>query len=129
MGTGYRCKGRPRVTVGLAIAVQPQTLTPKRSLPAWASTDLHVYDIGICPSPLLYFSLFHLDVDGGIEITASHNPSEVQRLSRSVSAKTRLYGEQIQDIRVKMRTQRVSGKAGRQNGALCNHFHPITSIC
>ena len=40
------------------------------------ATGLHVYDIGVCPTPLLYFSLFHLDVDGGIMVTASHNPSE-----------------------------------------------------
>ena len=33
-------------------------------------------DIGICPSPLVYFSLFHLPVDGGIMITGSHNAAE-----------------------------------------------------
>jgi phosphomannomutase/phosphoglucomutase len=37
---------------------------------------LSVYDIGIVPTPLLYFSLYELDVVGGIMITASHNPPE-----------------------------------------------------
>ena len=37
---------------------------------------LHVVDIGVCPSPLLYFSLFNLPVDGGIMITGSHNAAE-----------------------------------------------------
>ena len=42
------------------------------------STGLQVVDIGVCPTPLLYFSLFHLDTDGGIEVTASHNPARIQ---------------------------------------------------
>ena len=37
---------------------------------------LDVVDVGICPSPLVYFSLFQLPVDGGIMITGSHNPAQ-----------------------------------------------------
>lgn len=37
---------------------------------------LNVYDIGVVPTPLLYYSLFELDVKGGIMITASHNPPD-----------------------------------------------------
>jgi phosphomannomutase/phosphoglucomutase len=59
---------------------------------------LHVYDIGVCPSPLLYFSLFYLDLDGGIQITASHNPSEYNGF-KICRGKDTLYGEQIQQIR------------------------------
>src|SRR5215468_6078958 len=66
-----------------------------------ASTGLHVYDIGICPTPLLYFSLFHLNVDGGIQITASHNPSEYNGF-KICRGKETLYGQQIQEIRAKM---------------------------
>jgi len=40
------------------------------------STGIDVYDIGVCPTPVQYFSLFHLDLDGGIMITGSHNPPE-----------------------------------------------------
>ncbi|HET8563551.1 MAG TPA: phosphomannomutase/phosphoglucomutase [Candidatus Binatia bacterium] len=65
------------------------------------STGLHVYDIGVCPTPLLYFSLFHLDLDGGIQITASHNPSEYNGFKLCVGKET-LYGAQIQNIRTKM---------------------------
>jgi phosphomannomutase len=28
------------------------------------------------PSPLLYFTVFHYDLDGGVEITGSHNPPD-----------------------------------------------------
>lgn len=37
-----------------------------------AGTD--VLDIGLSGTEEVYFSSFHLDVDGGIEVTASHNP-------------------------------------------------------
>ncbi|MBN9229673.1 MAG: phosphomannomutase [Legionella sp. 40-6] len=35
-----------------------------------------VYDIGLAGTEEVYFAAFHLDVDGGIEVTASHNPIE-----------------------------------------------------
>src|SRR5215213_10023922 len=35
-----------------------------------------VIDIGVVPTPLLYWSLHHLEVIGGIQITGSHNPPE-----------------------------------------------------
>lgn len=35
-----------------------------------------VVDIGLCGTEEVYFAAFHLDVDGGIEVTASHNPMD-----------------------------------------------------
>ena len=35
-----------------------------------------VVDIGLAGTEEVYFSAFHLDVDGGIEVTASHNPMD-----------------------------------------------------
>jgi phosphomannomutase/ribosomal protein S18 acetylase RimI-like enzyme len=35
-----------------------------------------VIDIGLAGTEEVYFAAFHLDVDGGIEVTASHNPIE-----------------------------------------------------
>lgn len=34
-----------------------------------------VVDIGMCGTEEIYFAAFHLDVDGGIVVTASHNPA------------------------------------------------------
>jgi phosphomannomutase/phosphoglucomutase len=75
-----------------------------------AAAGLHVYDIGVCPTPLLYFSLFHLDVDGGIQVTASHNPSEYNGFKLCMGKDT-LYGQQIQDIRRKMERREFREKA------------------
>lgn len=35
-----------------------------------------VIDLGLCSTPMSYFAIGHLDTDGGIMITASHNPGE-----------------------------------------------------
>jgi phosphomannomutase / phosphoglucomutase len=75
------------------------------------STGLRVVDLGVCPTPLLYFSLFHLNTDGGIEVTASHNPSDYNGFKLCLGKDT-LYGEQIQEIRVRMEQNRFIEKPG-----------------
>ena len=62
------------------------------------TSGLDIVDIGICPTPVQYFSLFHLPIDGGVMITGSHNPPEFNGMKLSVAKET-LYGEKIQDIR------------------------------
>jgi phosphomannomutase/phosphoglucomutase len=37
---------------------------------------MDVVDVGVCPTPLFYFAIRHLEREGGIIITASHNPPE-----------------------------------------------------
>src|SRR6476661_6019793 len=62
---------------------------------------LHVVDIGICPSPLVYFSLFQLPVDGGIMITGSHNAAEYKGFKICIG-KDAIHGEEIQALRAVM---------------------------
>ena len=59
---------------------------------------INVIDVGICPSPLVYFSLFQLPVDGGIMITGSHNAAEYNGFKVCVG-KEAIHGEEIQDLR------------------------------
>ncbi len=58
-----------------------------------------VIDIGLCPTPVQYFSLFRLPVDGGIMITASHNPPEFNGFKISIKRET-IFGEKIKDLKV-----------------------------
>jgi phosphomannomutase/phosphoglucomutase len=75
------------------------------------AAGLQVYDIGVCPSPLLYYSLFHLDLDGGIQVTASHNPSEYNGFKLCLGKDT-LYGAQVQQIRQKMERGEFCARPG-----------------
>ena len=109
-GTIISKKGGKRVTVGRDCRATSDAYA-EAVIAGLASTGLHVYDIGVCPTPLLYFSLFHLDVDGGIEVTASHNPSEYNGFKLCVGKET-LYGQQIQDVRGKMERNEFKQKAG-----------------
>jgi phosphomannomutase/phosphoglucomutase len=65
------------------------------------STGCDVVDVGVVPTPLLYFSLFQLPVDGGVMITASHNPSEYNGFKVCIGRET-IYGKEIQNIRSMM---------------------------
>jgi len=75
------------------------------------AAGLHVLDIGVCPTPLLYFSLFHLPVDGGIMITGSHNAAEYNGFKLCIGREA-LHGEEIQHIRCVMEGRRFSSGAG-----------------
>lgn len=77
---------------------------------------LNVIDIGICPSPLVYFSLFQLPVDGGIMITGSHNAAEYNGFKVCVG-KEAIHGEEIQALRRVME----SGSFVSGNGRLSEH--------
>ena len=62
---------------------------------------LHVVDIGVCASPLLYFSLFRLPVEGGIMITGSHNAAEYNGFKICIG-KEAIHGKEIQELRAVM---------------------------
>ena len=62
------------------------------------SMGVNVIDIGEVPTPLTYYAMNILDVDGGIMITASHNPGEYNGLKVGLG-KTTIFGEEIQVFR------------------------------
>jgi len=72
---------------------------------------LDVLDIGVCPTPVLYFSLFNLSVDGGVMITGSHNASEYNGFKLCVG-KDALHGEEIQHLRRIVEAGQFSSGAG-----------------
>src|SRR6202011_40253 len=57
-----------------------------------------VTDIGVVPTPALYYSKQHLKASGAIMITGSHNPPEYNRF-KTVCGSGTLHGETIQDLR------------------------------
>jgi phosphomannomutase/phosphoglucomutase len=62
------------------------------------STGCEVTDLGVVPTPLLYYSVFHLRAGGGVMITGSHNPSDYNGF-KVMHGKSTIHGEEIQKIR------------------------------
>ena len=56
-----------------------------------------VVRIGLSPSPMLYFAEATLEVDGGIQITGSHNPAEYNGF-KMVMGHAPFFGDDIQDL-------------------------------
>tara|TARA_B100000953_G_scaffold97646_1_gene80065 strand:+ start:25843 stop:27222 length:1380 start_codon:yes stop_codon:yes gene_type:complete len=57
----------------------------------------HVVDIGMVPTPLVYYSTYTKSATSGVMITGSHNPPEYNGLKIMIAGET-LSGERIQDI-------------------------------
>ena len=55
-------------------------------------------DVGMLPTPALYFAIHALETDGGIQVTGSHNPPEFNGFKMVLAGET-LHGEAIQRIR------------------------------
>jgi len=61
-------------------------------------SGLNIIDLGLLPTGLFYFSLFNMDVDGGIMITGSHNPGD-QNGFKVAFGKATIFGSEIQYLR------------------------------
>ncbi len=60
-------------------------------------SGISVMQIGMGPSPMLYFATHHLDVDGGIQVTGSHNPADYNGFKLLLKGRS-VFGAEIQEI-------------------------------
>ena len=96
-GTFLLREGVRKITVGGDIRLSTERIR-EDVIEGVTSAGIDVVDIGMVTSPLLYWSLFRLDLEGAVMITGSHNPKEFNGLKLAFG-KTTLYGDQIQEIR------------------------------
>jgi phosphomannomutase/phosphoglucomutase len=97
IGTFYQANGATRVSIGRdARASSP----PFRDLMirGLTETGCDVIDVGMVPTPVLYYTLFTEDVDAGVMITGSHNPSDYNGFKICLN-KSSIFGEQINQIK------------------------------
>src|SRR3954454_23164682 len=60
-------------------------------------SGISVIQIGMGPSPMLYFATHFLDVDGGVQVTGSHNPAEYNGFKLLLKGRS-VFGQEIQEI-------------------------------
>jgi phosphomannomutase/phosphoglucomutase len=109
-GAYFAAIGARRVTLGRDCRLSSPRIHAafKREL---LGAGIDVVDVGIVHTPALYFSVFHLEADGGVMITASHNPAEDNGF-KIVAGRTTIYGAEIQKLRERIeRRDFVTGAA------------------
>lgn len=72
-----------------------------------------VIDVGVVPTPLLYFAVRHLGAGGGAMITGSHNPPEFNGF-KVVSGESTIHGDAIQQLRRTIETADYRTGAGSE---------------
>ncbi len=114
IGTFFREHGKKRVALGR---------DARLSSPAYAeaatrgllSTGCSVVDIGLVPTPLLYFAVYYKKNEAAVMITGSHNPPEYNGFKMMVGEET-LYGETIQQVyRILKEGKLITDKPGSRS--------------
>jgi phosphomannomutase/phosphoglucomutase len=68
-----------------------------------ASTGCNVVNVGMVPTPVLYFATYHLETHSGVMVTGSHNPPDYNGFKMVLGGET-LSGEDIQALRQRIET-------------------------
>ncbi len=96
-GTYVREKGGKTITISGDVRLSTPELK-QAFTEGLLSTGVDVIDVGIVPTPVNYYSMFIMDIDGAVQITGSHNPSNMNGFKLS-SEKKAVYGKDIQYIK------------------------------
>ncbi len=90
-------RGGKTASVGQDCRLSSPPLT-KALVQGITESGVDVVDIGVVTTPMSYFSLFQYPVDGGVQVSGSHNPPDQNGFKVSVGKET-LYGSEIQGLR------------------------------
>jgi len=96
MGTFFLGRGQSEVAVGRDCRLSSPGYGDAL-IRGLLSTGCDVADLGVVPTPLLYFSVFHRKMPAGVMVTGSHNPPEHNGF-KMMSGEETLYGKTIQAL-------------------------------
>lgn len=97
LGTLLRRKAGRRINLGRDCRLSSPRLH-EALLEGLLASGCEVTDIGVVPTPVLYYSAVHLEADGAVMITGSHNLSEFNGF-KTVRGSGTIHGEEIQEVR------------------------------
>ena len=96
IGTYFRSSNRREVALGRDCRLSSPRFSETLSK-GLLSTGCRITDLGIIPTPLLYFTMYTKNMEAGVIITGSHNPPDYNGFKMMMGKET-LYGDSIQDI-------------------------------
>jgi phosphomannomutase/phosphoglucomutase len=121
-GSYFARRGIKRITVGRDCRPSSDSFF-EVLLAGLLASGMKVTDVGVCPTPLLYFSIVHLAQEGGVMITGSHNPPEYNGFKVCVG-KDAIYGREIQRVReIVEKRDYVQGKGGLAQHDISKDYH------
>jgi len=82
---------------------------------------VNVIDIGLSGTEEIYFATFHLGVDGGIEITASHNPMDYNGMKMVLKGSRPINSEELHQIEVMVAENKFASTDGQKRGTLTTY--------
>lgn len=97
LGTLLQRKAGRRINLGRDCRLSSPRLH-QALLEGLIASGCEVTDIGVVPTPVLYYSAVHFQADGAVMITGSHNPSEFNGF-KTVCGSGTIYGDDIQEVR------------------------------
>ena len=100
IGSEARARKQTRVVVGRDGRLSGPDLVAALAR-GLASSGCDVIDIGMVPTPVVYFATHHLDTHTGVAVTGSHNPPDYNGLKMVIAGET-LSGEAIQKLRQRL---------------------------
>ncbi|MGR9073721.1 MAG: phosphomannomutase/phosphoglucomutase [Gammaproteobacteria bacterium] len=128
VGSEIREKGRSGVVIGRDGRTSGEVLKDAL-VQGLISTGIDVLDLGVIPTPVLYFVAHHHEYKSGIMITGSHNPPEYNGFKIVIDGET-FQGEKIQRIRQRIEARNyASGGQGtlESNSMFVNEYIGVIS--
>jgi len=96
LGTLVRRKGGKRMALGYDGRLSSPELAAA-CIEGLTAAGIDVVNVGLVATPMLYFAVYHLDADGGIMITGSHNPPDYNGFKMMMGKKS-FFGTDIQTL-------------------------------
>lgn len=110
IGSEAQVRQHPRVVVGRDGRLSGPDLVAALAR-GLAAAGCEVIDIGMVPTPVLYFATHHLGTHTGVAVTGSHNPPDYNGLKMMIAGDT-LSGEAIQALRARIENNNLSSGSG-----------------